>query len=227
MNEHSKRFETVEKSRTFAHICELFSLKSKSVVDIGCGHGHYLTHFGEGSVGLTTASDEVAFGKEHNLNIIFGNAEYLDEYLGEKKYSAFWANNLFEHLLSPHAFLMKLKKNATDTSLLVLGVPVIPKIVSLVHLKWFRGMLASNHINFFTAQSLFLTVSRAGWVVTDVRPFIFKNSLLDRCVRPFAPHVYVVARNDEAFQYPPKKIGEWKDDDRYKDLLLITNQYER
>lgn len=226
MNRHSHRFESVDKSQTFSHICDAFDLRNRSVVDIGCGHGHYLKHFGKGSVGITTAESEVQYGKDNNLNIIFGNAEYLDEYVGDKKFSAFWANNLFEHLLSPHAFLMKLKNSAKSPATLILGVPVIPKIVSLVHIKQWRGMLASNHINFFTADSLRLTVERAGWTVIAVRPFVFAHPILDRWVRPFAPHLYVVAQNNENFVYPPKKIEEWKDDQRYKNLLTITGQHE-
>jgi SAM-dependent methyltransferase len=220
----NKRFEGVDVSRTFRHICEAFGLKQKSVLDIGCGMGQYLRHFGAGSLGVTTAEVEVAFGKAEGLPIAFGNAEYLEETLSGRKFEAFWANNLFEHLLSPHAFLMKLKRIAVDDSLLILGVPMIPKMVSLTRLSKFRGMLASNHINFFTAESFKLTVERAGWQVLALRPFIFRNRFLDRLARPFAPHLYVVARNDARFAYPPKKVAEWKDDPRYDYLLSITHQ---
>lgn len=219
-------FSKIDNSTTFRNICELFRLKEKKVLDIGCGHGHYLKHFGKGSVGITTAKDEVEFGKQNSLNIIFGNAEYLEESLDGIQFDAFWANNLFEHLLSPHSFLMKLKKIAHTDSVLVLGVPVVPKIVSLIKLKWFRGVLASNHINFFTADTLRLTVERAGFKVLYTRPFIFKSVFLDSLLRPFAPHIYVVAKNDMEFKYMPKKVGEWKDDLRYKELLSITKQDE-
>ena len=220
----NKRFRKVGKSRTFQNICDLYKLKDKAVLDIGCGQGQYLAHFGEGSLGVTTAQEEVDFGKEADLPIVFGNAEYLEESLRGEKFSAFWANNLFEHLLSPHGFLMKLKKFSTSDAVLVLGVPVVPKVVSLVRLKWFRGMLASNHINFFTATTLRLTVERAGWRVSSVRPFIFKNNILDRLVAPLAPHLYVIGENDTRFIYPPKKVAEWKDDKRYTDILSLTGQ---
>lgn len=227
MNEKKDLFQTIEKSRTFRNLCDLFDLRSKKVLDIGCGHGHYLTHFGPGSVGITTAQEEVDFGLSNSLAIKFGNAEDVTATLGDETFSAFWANNLFEHLVSPHIFLMKLKKSAITDSLIILGVPVIPKLVNLVRLKWWRGMLASNHVNFFTADTLQLTVERAGWAVESVRPFIFKNSILDTLVKPFVPHLYVVARNDVDFKYPPKKIGEWKDDPKYEELLSITNQNVR
>jgi len=223
----NKRFNDIEKSHTFRHICELFELKQKSVLDIGCGQGQYLRHFGKGSLGITTAQEEVEFGVQNSLPIIFSNAEEMSNALVGKRFDAFWANNLFEHLLSPHSFLMKLKQFSAEESVLVLGVPVLPKILSLLKLNRFRGALASNHINFFNLRTLKLTVERTGWKVISIRPFIFKNSLLDKIIRPIAPHLYVVAKNDINFVYPAKKVGEWKDDEKYRDLLSITNQNVR
>lgn len=219
------REENVKSSRTFRNIVRLYGLSEKSVCDIGCGFGEYLRFFGKGSIGVTTTNEEVDYGKHNDLHIIFGNAERLEStFANGEKFEAVWANNLFEHLLSPHGFLMNIKKISNDNTLLILGVPVIPKIVSLISLPWFRGTLASNHINFFTRQSLGLTVLRGGWKTITVRPFIFKNRYLDFLVRPFAPHLYVVARNDTGFAYPAKKLKEWVSDHHYDDLLGITRQ---
>ena len=226
MNEKEALFKKIDHSRTFRNICDLFSLRNKKVLDIGCGHGHYLRHFGKGSVGVTTARDEVIFGQENKLNIVFGNAEYLGETNFNTVFEAFWANNLFEHLLSPHAFLMNLKKLAKDNALVILGVPVVPKASSLLNLKWWRGPLASNHVNFFTHTTLRLTAEYAGWEVVSTRPFIFKNYFLDRLIRPLAPHMYIVAKNKPEFKYPPKKVHEWIGDPHYKEMLTITHQYE-
>lgn len=217
-----KRFDGVNSSITFRNICDSFGLHDRAVLDVGCGYGHYLKHFGLGSVGVTTAKDEVDFGKENNLNIIFGNAENLSDTLGDRNFDVFWANNIFEHLLSPHSFLIKLKRQAANNSLLILGVPVVPKIVSLIKLNKFRGVLASNHINFFTKDTLRLTVFFAGWSVKDVRPFVFKNKFLDKIVSPLWPHLYIIAENDINFRYPQKKIHEWQDDEKYKELLSIV-----
>jgi len=199
----TERFKGMELSSTLSTICSVFDLKNKKVLDIGCSLGQYLAHFGKGSVGITTAEEEVSFGLENNLPVVFGNAENLDHTMHGKHFEEFWANNLFEHLLAPHGFLMKLKKNATDGAVLILVVPVVSKVMSLI---------------------LRLTVQFARWKVVEVRPFIFRTLWLDILVRPFAPHMYVVAKNDPAFTYPPKKIYEWKDDGRYAELLTITHQ---
>ncbi|CAN5165813.1 hypothetical protein BH11PAT1_BH11PAT1_1570 [soil metagenome] len=220
-------FKRIDRSRTFDNILSIYYLRDKKVLDIGCGHGQYLKHFGAGSAGITTAPDEVQFGKENNLKIMLGNAESLYKVDFNTQFEGFWANNLFEHLLSPHAFLMNLKKFSTPESLCIIGVPVVPKFAWLINIRQWRGTLASNHVNFFTDTTLGLTVERAGWDVIEVRPFIFKNKFLDMLAKPFAPHMYAVAKNNADFKYPPKKVHEWIDDPYYKDLLTITSQYEQ
>lgn len=222
--EIEKRFRMVYDSTTFARIAKTYDTYNKKVVDMGCGYGEYMQRFGKGSVGITTTQSEVDYGKEHNIDIRFGNVEFMSDVLrpGEE-FDMFWGNNLFEHLLSPHSFLVHLKPFAKSNALLILGVPVIPKIVSLTKLKKFRGMLASPHINFFTRESLRLTVERAGWKILDTRSFALSSAFLDRISTPLAPHMYIVAQNDPNYKYPPKKIHEWEDDPHFASLLSIMN----
>lgn len=218
------RFAPVATSKTFNRILDALNLRDTKTLDIGCGYGEYLVQFGPGSVGLTTTLAEIEYGKGHGLNIVKGNAELIDSLGFDKLFEAIWANNLFEHLLAPHAFLLKLKKVARANGLLILGVPVIPAIPRLMNFNKFRGALAVAHVNFFTRLSLKLTVERAGWRVAAIRPFIFSNGFLDFLASFIAPHLYVVAHNDLDFKYDPKKLKEWKDDPHYKHLLDITKQ---
>jgi SAM-dependent methyltransferase len=219
-----ERFDSVDRSTTFQRIINCFDLSHKKVLDLGCGYGEHLAHFGKGSLGITTSHEEVEVGKKHSLDIIFGNAEFLEETHLPNDIDAVWANNLFEHILSPHALLMKLKKHTVSNGLLILGVPVIPKIATLISSRHFSGVLASNHINFFTKETLVLTVERAGWRVCEVRPFWSSSTSADRLFNKIAPHLYVVARNDSEFKYPDKKYREWIADKHYRYLFDITNQ---
>jgi len=217
-------FDAVSVSRTFSNLREAYGLNTKRVLDIGCGHGQYLRHFGPKSIGITTASSEVEWGKRVSLDIRFGNAERLDYEALDGRFDVVWANNLFEHLLAPHAFLMNLKRTVSDDGLLVLGVPVFPALSGLTRFARFRGVFASNHINFFTQKTLRITVERAGWQVVDARSFFFSNRLLDCLLHPIAPHIYIVAKNNHLFVYPPKKEHEWVEDEHYAAMLKITGQ---
>ena len=216
-----ERFRLVAQSRTFQRLVNTFGLSQKRVLDIGCGFGEYLAHFGPGSMGLTTTPAEKEAAATRGLSVTLGNAEEIHT-LGLGAYDVIWANNLFEHLLSPHAFLMHLRAVGEKGTTLILGVPVLPRPKWLLRFLWFRGSLASNHINFFTRDSLVLTVARAGWTLRTARPFIFKAAFLDALTYRVAPHIYVVAEFNNAFSYPDKKVKEWKDEPYYQELLNST-----
>jgi SAM-dependent methyltransferase len=175
-------------------------------------------------MGITTRADEVEFGKNNGLDIRLGNAERLHTTDFEHTFDAFWVNNLFEHLVAPHAFLVHLRQLASPSTVLVLGVPVVPKVVSLLKLRRFRGVLADSHIGFYTKKTLSLNVERAGWKIIEIRTFFIKNSVLDGFLDVVSPHLYVVAHSNPDFAYSLKKVNEWRGDEEYTDLLRTTGQ---
>lgn len=226
MDNKQNRFDLVKNSKNFKKIVKDFSLGSKKVLDLGCGFGEHLVFFGEGSVGITTDAEEVAVGKSRGLNIRQGNAEFLEEIFKDREnFEVIWANNIFEHLLSPHAFLMKLKNISSEKTTLILGAPVVPAIYFLAKLNRFRGSLASNHINFYDKKTLILTVEAAGWKVKKIRsPLFLNNIFLDKIVSIFSPFFYIIAENNLDFKYPEKKYSEWEADGHYDYLFKITGQ---
>jgi SAM-dependent methyltransferase len=208
------RFKNVAKSRVFNNILKTFNLDKKSVLDLGCSYGEFLIHFGKDSVGVTIIEKEAEYAKNKGLDVRCENIE-SDGFVLEDKFDAIFANNIFEHLYSPHNFLIKLKKYLKPDSLLVLGVPCIPKIVSLFYLNKFKGSLAIGHINFFTHDTLIKTVERAGYKIIETRGFHFSNRIVDHILDPIYPHFYVTAFVDPDFKYPEKRLKELAG---YKDL---------
>jgi SAM-dependent methyltransferase len=206
-NTIEKRFKNIDNSMTFKNIIDVNLLGKKSVLDIGCSYGEFLIHFGDGSTGLTIIKEEADYAPVNNLDIRLGNIED-DEISFENKYDTIFANNILEHLYSPHAFLGKIKDMIKDDGTIIIGVPCIPKIVSLWNLKKFRGSLAVGHINFFTKTSLQKTIERAGWIVIENRSYYFKNKFMDKLLDFISPHLYVVAKKDLDFKYHPKRIKE-------------------
>jgi len=202
-----KRFEDTLKSKTFKNIIRIFNLDKKQVLDIGCSFGEFVVHFGEGSTGITITQEEAIYGKKRGLDIRCGNIE-SDDFILEKKYNVVFANNLFEHLYSPHNFLCKIKTYLKPGGILILGVPCVPKITSLLKIKKFRGSLADAHINFFTRYTLIKTVERGGWKLITTRGFHFTNKIIDYLFNLIYPHLYVVAIPDPDFKYPKKRIKE-------------------
>lgn len=205
--EIENRFKNVSKSRVFNNILNTLGLDKKSVLDLGCSYGEFLAHFGDGSAGVTISEDEAEYGSRKGLDIRRGNIESENFVLG-KKFDAIFANNIFEHLYSPHNFLCVIKKNLKPGGLLILGVPCIPKIVSLLHINKFRGSMAVAHINFFTKDTLLKTVERGGWKPIMVRGFYFAGKFFDTLLNPIHPHFYVVAFADADFKYSEKRMKE-------------------
>ncbi len=202
-----RRFEDVSHSKTFSNIVKTFGLDKKSVLDIGCSYGEFLIHFGKGSTGVTLTQVEVDYGLMKGLDMRFGNIE-SDSFTLEKTYDVIFANNIFEHLYSPHHFLIKIKKYLNPNGTLILGVPCIPKITPLVHLPKFRGSLAVEHINFFTKDTLEKFVERGGWNIVSTRGYHFLHPVIDRLLNPVYPHFYVAATPIPGFVYPERRMKE-------------------
>ncbi len=220
--EHDKR---VLASKTFKRISEIYNLSNKRVLDIGCSTGSHMLRFGKDSVGITTNPKEVTLGKEIGRDLRLGNAERLSETLSTKEnFDAIWCNNIFEHLLSPHAFLVNLKKFAHDDTLLILGTPMVPIFTSLMSFKKFRGALASAHVNFFNYNTYKYTVTYAGWKSDLMSPFISDNKIINSFFTPLSPHLYLIAKNNTSYKYHPKKLNEWDNDPLYQPLIEVMNQ---
>lgn len=202
-----KRFENVSRSKTFKNIVKIFDLDKKSVLDIGCLFGEFVVHFGKGSTGITIAQDQVKYGRDRGLDIRYGNIE-SDDFVLEEKYDVIFANNLFEHLYSPHYFLCKIKQYLKPNGILILGVPCIPKIVSFLHINKFSGSIDLAHINFFTRDTLIHTVERGGWKPISTRGFHFTSKIIDHLFDPVYPHFYVIAAPDPDFKYSDKRKSE-------------------
>jgi SAM-dependent methyltransferase len=202
-----KRFASVAASTTFRNIIAAHDLDKKSVLDIGCSYGEFLACFGEGSMGVSISPDEAAYGRARGLEIHEGNIEDPAFSLTQR-FDVIFANNIFEHLLAPHTFLITIKKFLKPDGILILGVPCIPKIVSLMRIGKFRGALATGHINFFTRETLIESVKHGGWDISAVRGYHFAPRYLDLLLDPIYPHFYVTATEDHGFAYPEKRRKE-------------------
>lgn len=201
------RFTNTARSKTFQNICRTYNLDVKAVLDIGCSYGEFVANFGAGSVGVTIDPEEAAYGRRRGLDLREGNIE-SDSFVLQETFDVVFANNIFEHLYSPHQFLVTVKQYLKPSGVLILGVPCMPVLRPLMRFKKFRGALAVSHINFFARDTLVETVQRAGWVVHTTRGFHFSTALIDHLLDPIYPHFYVVATPDTDFAYHYKRLKE-------------------
>jgi SAM-dependent methyltransferase len=214
-----KRMSNVSNSKTFNNIIKEFNLGDKKVLDIGCSYGEFLAKFGVGSVGLTVSVKEVEWGQMNNLNIQIGNIE--EGFDTEEKFDVIFANNIFEHMLAPHLFLLKIKKFLKEDGVLILGVPSVPYVFPLIKLRRFSGSLSPAHVNFFTRYTLNKTVEYAGWEIRKSSGYYFTNRFLDFLFNFICPHFYVIATVKKDFHYDEKRQKELQG---YNNIFKINNK---
>lgn len=202
---------------------EVFSIP---VLDIGCGGGIHLFDFHEGSVGM----DGRAFDPHPGYGFIKWNFEddissTLLENGQSPKFKYVWCNDVLEHVLSPHLFLLNLRRALPDDGILFLGVPLVnplsfPKLSARNNVfNLFCGFRSQDHVNFFTFSTLKHTAEYAGFDVDGwYSPFLPGKRAPMIGVEPVT---ILVLRKSPGFNYGPKayKILDENGYLRWKDLV--------
>jgi SAM-dependent methyltransferase len=203
-------------SRTLRFVCERYGADRLAVLDIGCGQGQHLVHFGPGSVGLDAIERNVAFVRALGLQAVQANVEDGFPDLGQR-FDAALASNLLEHLVAPHLFLLRLHDLLTPDGLVFIYVPTIPPLPLLDRLLrraiGYNGYLASEHIYAFTPRVGRFLLERAGFNVVDIAfPAARQRRLLhlaEPLLREIGISALFVGRRDPSFVYPEKRVAQF------------------
>jgi SAM-dependent methyltransferase len=209
----------IQAPRRVAHVLKLYpEMGTEPVLDIGCGvPTQHLRHFGPGSVGVDGQDVTPPEGK-HFLRWNFQSdiSTALEEAGLPGPYRRVWCSDVFEHVLSPHEFLLNLRRTLTPDGLLFLGVPLVNFLGCRstqnkgAALNFFCGYLSQDHVNFFTFTSLRYTVEYAGYELVD-----WYSPFLQGVRRPMRigiePVTVAILRPIPNFQYGPKAVKELVD----------------
>jgi SAM-dependent methyltransferase len=210
-------------SRRIKHLLRHFSqVQHEPVLDVGCADGTHLYNFGHGSIGLD-GRDFVAREGYHIIRWNFESdiRETLEARGLSNQFNHVWCSDVFEHVLSPHQFLLNLRRVLTDDGLLFLGVPLTNPLglqalaTRRNFINFFCGFLSQDHVNFFTFQTLRYTVAFAGFeLVAWYSPF------LPMMRRPpwsgLEPVTVMALRKVRDFQYGPKAYKTLDEDGRLR-----------
>jgi SAM-dependent methyltransferase len=175
-----------------------FDLAHRAVLDLGCGPGLYLSYFGPGSVGLDLHA-ETARAKGLDArpwNFMDGIPEDL-----QGQFDAVWCSALLEHALSPHQLLIESRAALRSEGTLLVVAPQSHGLPRLAPIRPLRAYLAVDHVNFFTATTLKLTIERAGYRVNCLA-----NPSLSWLpgAKLVGPNLLAAAVPIPGFQYHPK-----------------------
>lgn len=193
-------------------LIEKYDFDKIKVLDIGCMYGQTLLYWGEQSEGVDISEPAVKFVRSLGRRVIVFNVEDGFDELKGRQYEAIYCNNLIEHLVAPHLFLVRLHAILKPQGVLAIGVPVAPTFFSYL---WkacgIKGWLAKEHINFFTLKTMKLTLERAGFeVLGQWSPGLYKFShYLSRIGVGLMPHCLFVCRKIENFIYDKKRSSSF------------------
>jgi SAM-dependent methyltransferase len=200
-------------ARTVRFVCEAHGADRKAMLDIGCGYGQHLIHFGPDSAGIDAVESNVEFCDALGFDTVLANVEDGLPDFG-RRFDGIFCSNLLEHLVAPHLFLLRLHGLLAEGGRLFVHVPTMPPFPIVDRLIkraiGHNGYQASEHINAFTPRTLAFTVQRAGYVVEDV---VFVGArgrrmlgLGEPIFRELGISAMAVARPDPAFRYPEKRV---------------------
>lgn len=184
----------------------------KRVLDIGSAYGQSLLFWGDGSEGVEIREKMIGFlhaldRKTHSLNVEDGFSG-----IEQASFDAIFTNNLIEHLVAPHLFLGRLHALLKPNGVLAIGHPLVPltPFRQLWRSLGYSGWLQEEHVNFFTPQTIKLTLERAGFDVTDQYFSAFSHSrLLSKIAVPFGIHCLSVCRKKEGYRYHEFRLAEF------------------
>lgn len=110
--------------------CEEILNKSKTILEIGCGHGEAICNFDEIGYHVTGVEPD-------KKNVIFINkklrnseciVEKAETFSFDKKFDIIWLNHVFEHLSKPIEFLKKLNNFLNESGFIFIEVPSVEKV---------------------------------------------------------------------------------------------------
>lgn len=176
-----------------------FPLETSAVLDVGCGPGTSLAHFGRGSMGIDNNADAVEFCNAVGLEARLVDVDHPFD-LGQRQFEYLWVSDILEHLEAPRLVLRQLMTALKPSGKLLLQTSALPSPLARRVLRAQRKQPfdADVHYHQWTRQTMSHLLARAGYRVERVLvphpPSLAGVSLL---LRPaVAPRLVFVAAPD-------------------------------
>lgn len=167
--------------RQFLEIIGKYGLQGKRILEVGCGHGEYLSLLAEcgvETVGLEYQGVGVEDCLAKGLKVEQGFLDKNMQLLKSAPYAAVMAFNFLEHLPDPNAFLQGIYCNLCDEGIAVIEVPNFDMILKN---KLYTEFIP-DHLFYFTQDSLKLALQINGFEVIEVQS-IWQDYILSAIVR--------------------------------------------
>ena len=145
---------------------EKYQLTAKSVLEVGCGRGEYLTLLKECPVeahGLEYAAASVEICWKQGLSVLRGFPDKEDQLLDHAPFDAFVCLNFLEHWPDPNVVLHGIKANLVEGGI---GLVEVPDFDMIVRKGLFSEFIA-DHLLYFDRKTLSFTLQKNGFEVLE------------------------------------------------------------
>ena len=173
-----KRF----RSEQFVSWVDKYNLKGKSILEVGCGRGEYLSIFKQTEVslahGIEYSKESVSSCINSELSVtkgFFGDENFV---LPKQKYDGFICLNFMEHWPNPNKVLAHLKKNLSEDAIGIIEVPNFDMILK----QGLYSEFISDHLLYFTKDTLIFMLNYNGFEVIECS-VIWHDYILSAVVR--------------------------------------------
>ena len=173
-----KRF----RSEQFVSWVDKYNLKGKSILEVGCGRGEYLSIFKQTEVslahGIEYSKESVSSCINSEISVtkgFFGDENFV---LPKQKYDGFICLNFIEHWPNPNKVLAHLKKNLSEDAIGIVEVPNFDMILK----QGLYSEFISDHLLYFTKETLTFMLNYNGFEVIECS-VIWHDYILSAVVR--------------------------------------------
>ena|SRR3989339_74447 len=152
--------------KQFESFVQKYFLKTRKIIEIGCGRGEYLSIMQQCDVeayGLEHSEESVKECIKHGLKVSKGFVENSACDINDTPFEAFFMLNFLEHLPDPNSILRGIYKNLTDSAI---GFVEVPNFDMILRNNLFSEFIG-DHLLYFTRKTLTATLMLNGFEVIE------------------------------------------------------------
>ena len=158
-----------------------YKLENKKILEVGCGKGEYLeilANSGVNAFGVEYSKQSVNYCNKNNLVATRGFLGDEGLSLLNQPFDGFMCLSFMEHWPNPNKVLHSLSENLVEGAIGIIEVPNFDMILD----KGLYSEFISDHLLYFTKETLNLTLQLNGFEVLECKP-VWYNYILSTIVR--------------------------------------------
>ncbi len=157
------------RKKQFASFLKKYSLKNKKILEIGCGEGDYLEIMkkaGGRVYGIENSGKSARACRPRGLNVHKGFVRDRNYRIKNAPFDGFFIMNFLEHIPGARELLLGVSANLKKGGI---GIVEVPNFGMMAEKKLYAEII-SDHIFYFTADTLKNLLNISGFIVLECEP---------------------------------------------------------